>query len=156
MPTFYYQPSLYLYDQIEKLICPNTWTLSSGTPLTDWRSSSVLQSCRVTVHGCFCVLSSGRKGSEVLTLPMSHASAFRHGCEDQLVCGGLIQNGNEWAKILWVRGEEEHISLVPGFFQVIISPIVLTIKQFLVLLISKAYYIKLHFFTCESKLRNIE
>lgn len=70
---------------------------------------------------------------------------FRHGCEDQLVCGGLIQNGNEWAKILWGRGEEEHILLVPGFFQVIISPIVLTIKQFLALLISKAYYIKLHF-----------
>lgn len=79
---------------------------------------------------------------------------FRHGCEGQLVCGGLIQNGNEWAQILWVRGEEEHILLVPGFFQVIISPIVLTIKQFLVLLISKAYYIKLHFLLV--KVRNIE
>lgn len=93
------------------------------------------------------------------------SAACRHGCEDHLVCGGLIQNGNEWAKILWVRGKEEHILLVPGFFQVIISHIVLTIK----LLISiyqvtdipgnfdfQGLLHKIIFFTCESKLRNIE
>lgn len=144
MPTFYYQPSLYLYDQIEKLICPHTWTLSSGTPLTDWRS-----------HLCYSPAGSQFTAASVCFPPAEKAQSldpanepcfcFRHGCEDQRVCGGLIQNGNEWAKTLWGRGEEEHILLVPGFFQVIISPIVLTIKQFLLLLISKAYYIKLHF-----------
>lgn len=85
-----------------------------------------------------------QKRLRVLTLPMSRASALDMAVKIS-VCGGLIQNGNEWAKTLWGGGEEEHILLVPGFFQVIISPIVLTIKQFLLLLISKAYYIKLHF-----------
>lgn len=149
MPTFYYQPSLYLYDQIEKLICPNTWTLSSGTPLTDWRSSSVLQSCRVTVHGCFCVLSSGRKGSEVLTLPKSHASALDMAVKVSL-CGGLIQNGNEWAKILWVRGRRTYFigtRIFPGdcftrstYYQAIPGT-----SDFQGLLH------KITFFTCESK-----
>lgn len=135
MPTLYYQAR-------------------SGTLPADWRCSSVFCSCSV-IAAVLCGLLK-RKGSEVLTLRNEPSFCFRHCSEEQPMCAGfLILSGNERAKIHSVRGKEDDRKAcfidTKIFFQVIqyFNDYFThsTIKQFLVLWISMAWFIKLHFYS---------